>query len=894
MSTTMRPGTITPLLLALAWLVGIPSAAVRAAERPVESLPAYLAESGIPTASEVDLPRKWLQVIDNLQDYKQPPQVWVDNWLDAALPFSFRYDGKNFPGVRDGWQPHRSEVHREANVETQDWTWLHPKTGLKVTWHVKRFLDYPAVDTLLTFENTGGKDTALIEDVRNLDLKLNHAQPGKCYTVHGAHGGRCGREDFMPFARRICGPTGPSLALLYQPWEDLEIDRSVLKTPLVIGQRKFAHGLGVNSICQLCVHSPAPIEHFSAWVGVDCNEQTRKGVGSVTFGLAARGLLEFNTPVLRGGQAPLKIDLDTRGAKELFLTVGDAGDGPGFDFADWADAVLTLQGGQTVRLDELARAGFDSVKMGSEYSSSNQDLPFFNIETPEGCGVLVGFGWTGNWRAEFIGSGTQLAARAGMPATHFLLHPGEKVRGPRVLLVFWNGQCLHGHNMFRRVLYDHYLPRLPGGKPHQPLVTVNTCFTYHGGGNYLGQATEKSLMALIPPFLQIGPEAMTIDFGYFKGDINVTKDYNYDKQRFPRGLRPLADALAKGGVAFGVYYSPDIMGNLGDPKIREKFLAFVDYYVKTQGERMYREDGGVPAHDAPAPDRVGVPEMQHIAGLYETLDELRRRHPDMIMEGCCGGGRRIDLETISRFHWHQKSDSWFHTVTDQVSMYGGNLYLPGGVLNLPTQATDNFGLWSSFAGQLCLAWHPLDKDFPMELAKKQVTLYKRVRPYLSGDFYPLTDCTLERPWLAYQFDRSDLKQGFALIFKRTAAEGDTFTFAPRGLDPQAHYAVSFEAAGTHAVYTGAELAKGVQVKVDKTPGAELVIYSNMERESKMGTGSERSEVPVPFFDGLFSTAPRRSAQERGTGTVAATRIPRQSVPVRDGASPLSRAPLNSR
>ncbi len=116
------------------------------------------------------------------------------------------------------------------------------------------------------------------------------------------------------------------------------------------------------------------------------------------------------------------------------------------------------------------------------------------------------------------------------------------------------------------MLYDHYLPRLPGGKPHQPQVTVNTCFTYHSYGGYLGQATEKSLMALIPPFLQIGPEAMTIDFGYFKGDINVTKDYSYDKQRFPRGLRPLADALAKGGVAFGVYYSPDIMGNLGDPQ----------------------------------------------------------------------------------------------------------------------------------------------------------------------------------------------------------------------------------------------------------------------------------------------------------------------------------------
>ena len=481
----------------------------------------------------------------------------------------------------------------------------------------------------------------------------------------------------------------------------------------------------------------------------------RKEVGSLGFSVTARDGPQVSTGALRGGRPPLKIDLDTHGAKMLYLDTGVAGDG------DWADAVITLKGGQTVRLDELARALSTYVHFSSEWSSSNQDLPFFNIETPENHGVLVGFGWTGNWQAEFTGSGTQLEARAGMPATHFLLHPGEKVRGPRVLLVFWNGQCLHGHNMLRRVLYDHYVPRLPGGKPHEPLVTVNTCFTYHSYGGFLGQATEKSLMALIPPFLQIGPEAMTIDFGYFTGDVNVTKDYSYDKKRFPRGLRPLADALAKGGVAFGVYYSPDIMGNLGDPQIREKFLAYVDYYVKTQGESMYREDGGYPAPPGKvtAPDRVGVPEMQHIAGLYETLDELLRRHPNMIMEGCCGGGRRIDLETLSRFHWHQKSDSWFKTVSDQTDLCGGNFFLPGGVLNVPTSATDNFGLWSAFAGQLCLAWHPLDKDFPMELAKRQVKLYKRVRPYLSGDFYPLTDCTLERPWLAYQFHRNDLNQG---------------------------------------------------------------------------------------------------------------------------------------
>ena len=243
---------------------------------------------------------------------------------------------------------------------------------------------------------------------------------------------------------------------------------------------------------------------------------------------------------------------------------------------------------------------------------------------------------------------------------------------------------------------------------------------------------------------------------------------------------------------------------------------------------MYREDGGVPAHDAATPDRQGVPEMQHIAGLYETLDELLRRHPNMLMEGCCGGGRRIDLETLARFHWHQKSDSWFKTVSDQTDLCGGNFFLPGGVLNVPTSATDNFGLWSSFAGQLCLAWHPLDKDFPMELAKRQVKLYKQVRPYLSGDFYPLTDCTLEQPWLAYQFHRNDLNQGFALIFKRNALAGDTFTFAPRGLDPQARYAMTYHGSGAGPLYTGAELAKGIPLFLRGTPDAALVIYKDIQ------------------------------------------------------------------
>ena len=105
----------------------------------------------------------------------------------------------------------------------------------------------------------------------------------------------------------------------------------------------------------------------------------------------------------------------------------------------------------------------------------------------------------------------------------------------------------------------------------------------------------------------------------------------------------------------------------------------------------------------------------------------------------------------------------------------------------------------------------------MQQAKRQVQLYKHVRPLLSGDFYPLTECTLDKPWLAYQFHRTDLDRGFALIFKRKAAEGDVFLFAPKGLEPHSRYAISCQQSGLKQVYSGAELAKGLRLTLRRHP-----------------------------------------------------------------------------
>ena len=242
----------------------------------------------------------------------------------------------------------------------------------------------------------------------------------------------------------------------------------------------------------------------------------------------------------------------------------------------------------------------------------------------------------------------------------------------------------------------------------------------------------------------------------------------------------------------------------------------------------YRQDGA--GHFGPEPEyRKGINESKHVAGVYELWDEMWRRYPNIVMEGCSGGGRRIDLETVSRFHWHQKSDRWYDSESDQSSLYGANLYLPGGVINIPTEADDDYGTWSSFAGQLCLAWHPLKSGFPMDRARRQVELYRSIRPLLSGDFYPLTPCSLHQTWIGYQFHRNDRDKGFALVFRRPETEAvypvsSTLVASLRGLDPAKKYRVRFERGGRVETLTGQALAKGVEITLGTPRSVEMIRY----------------------------------------------------------------------
>ena len=49
-----------------------------------------------------------------------------------------------------------------------------------------------------------------------------------------------------------------------------------------------------------------------------------------------------------------------------------------------------------------------------------------------------------------------------------------------------------------------------------------------------------------------------------------------------------------------------------------------------------------------ASDRRGITEIKHINGLYKLLDALLDKFPNLLIDNCASGGRRIDIETLRR------------------------------------------------------------------------------------------------------------------------------------------------------------------------------------------------------------------------------------------------------
>lgn len=493
--------------------------------------------------------------------------------------------------------------------------------------------------------------------------------------------------------------------------------------------------------------------------------------------------------------------------------------------------------------------------------SSDPYLPYFNLQRSND-GVVLAIGWSGQWEAGFGSVGTNtLGIRAGQQLTRFVLHPGETVRTPGVLLVFWRGSdALRGNNLLRQLQLAHYVPRRDGQWVFPPIcASVNHT---DPDGTYEGPHVR-----VMPTLAQRGFEVFWSDMDpqhWYPGDFpNGTGNWIVDPKKYPRGLAPVGEAARAAGLDYLLWFEPERVApgtlvarehpefvhgggdgglfKFGDRAAWHWMLDVLDRFVTDAHLTWVRWDFNMDPlphwRGSDAPDRQGISEIRHIEGLYAMWDELRARHPRLVIDNCASGGRRIDIETCRRSVplWH--SDM----VCFKPNPTGEQLQNAGLYRWVPFHACAAFGYepMYSFRSGMCggnivvgtgIEGH-IDTAHPdtEEAARRTTAIYRKTRPYLTGDFYPiLPHDASEAVWFGCQFHRSAEDSGMALLFRRAECPDAERIIPFRAIEPEAEYAVSFEDISDQRTVWGRDL-ESLKVQIPTAPGSAIVYYRRLTR-----------------------------------------------------------------
>lgn len=141
---------------------------------------------------------------------------------------------------------------------------------------------------------------------------------------------------------RTVGLDELDLSPIRQGWGEPQAKQSVAKKPLTLEGRTHERGVGLHAPGTFFVELDGSASRFSALAGVDGGVGDR---GTVTLTVFADGAKVFESGVMRGGAAPMKIDLPLSGVRSLTFSMGDAGDKNTFDHLDLAHAFFETGGG---------------------------------------------------------------------------------------------------------------------------------------------------------------------------------------------------------------------------------------------------------------------------------------------------------------------------------------------------------------------------------------------------------------------------------------------------------------------------------------------------------------------------------------------------------------------
>ncbi|WP_405923232.1 alpha-galactosidase [Streptomyces sp. NBC_00035] len=414
--------------------------------------------------------------------------------------------------------------------------------------------------------------------------------------------------------------------------------------------------------------------------------------------------------------------------------------------------------------------------------TGHQHLPWVALdsEATEESGEVYGcaLGWSGSWRisvAQLPDARVQISGGAGYDDSGLLrLEPGESFTTP-VFAGLWSdggfGGASRAWHAYQRT---HVIPDADQDRP----VLYNS---WEATGFGISEDQQRKLARRAAA---MGVELFVVDDGWFgarTSDRAGLGDWTPNPDRFPAGLKPLAEDVHALGMRFGIWVEPEMVNpdselyrvhpdwvqfqqgrtrteyrnqlvlNLGRPDVQEYLWEQLDGllssapidYVKWDFNRCFT-DAGWPGERYPQKLWVA-----HVEALYGLLDRLRAAHPGVAFESCSGGGGRIDLGVMARTDQVWTSDNTDPldrlAIQDGFSQIHPARIMAAWVTDSPNTQLNGrvsslrFRFVSAMAGVLGVGGD-LSEWSEQELAEARdwVELYKEIRPVVQrGDLYRL-------------------------------------------------------------------------------------------------------------------------------------------------------------
>jgi hypothetical protein len=494
------------------------------------------------------------------------------------------------------------------------------------------------------------------------------------------------------------------------------------------------------------------------------------------------------------------------------------------------------------------------------------EVPFLNFQVDRSHGLYLG--WKFSAVGEIVGSsmGSTMDLAVGVPANFKTdILAGEEFLIPAAFIGTYSGDQADGSYSVYRYIQDSVLPKRPATQPYPALV-----YGYYFDGNKPGTQNESDVLISARLAHELGFETYLADAMWFPD----TGDWRWDPKRFPHGSKPLADYLHANGMQFALWMAwtlasdSDAPGALNyrqhpdwftRPPVFDKdgginWNAQIDVgnddarrWVERATQRVVRENQVDYLKTDFSPIAV-TSQAQHThgqnttdvsywstLGYYGIQNQLIEKFPNLILEGCSGGGTIKDFGDIAHVHYIVGTDT-LSAMADRQSIYDTSYMFPPSSILLYTyeriysdvsDAPEPY-LWrSGMMGAWDLALTE-SKNLTREQKlgiRRSTDIYKSwIRPVLQDAH---VHHILPRPdgihWDGMFYWNAAIKKGTAYIFRPNSEQPHQLIFLA-GLDPKKTYKLHGEDGSIQAGNFSGEalMRQGIDVRLPGKFTSDLV------------------------------------------------------------------------